>query len=583
LRLVRARIRLAAATLPLVLLLGPSGASQAATRPITFYFGLARPEAAARAAFFAVEQPGSSSYRRFLSPARAAARYGASATIRARFLRAIRRHGFSARVDPSGVFARVTGAMTRFERVFGVRIVRGVGDGGVIGYGTRAVPTLPADLRPLVRDVVFSYLRQGSVGHTRQRPAAHAAASAGPRRTGSWTRGCAKAKRTGGFGYAQVRHAYGIDHLGTGAGAEVAILGLQEMPSGRDIADNEQCFGYAKLRSHTLLTDGQRPPITPGLFEPQEDLALVRGMAPAATLFFTQAWSGSASWFLGASQVLDEQRLPGSLSISYGICENDVRGTGPDVTPSTKAGANLLDSLMIRLGLAGVGTYASAGDSGSSCNGLPYSGVAWPASSPYVTSVGGTRLTLTGANRRRDEVVWNDLHWLSSSEGGGAGGGGFASKSLRGPYQRGLGLPGDRRAVPDVAAAASNFPGWPVALGGTWLIDGGTSAAAPLIASAMAVVSADLERRHLPAVGPANGLLYYLARHRPSAFWDVIHGNNRFFAKVPARVARRGYDLASGLGVPQFAEIARVMPSAAGQRVASRPAAAAPHPIGEQR
>ena len=137
--------------------------------------------------------------------------------------------------------------------------------------------------------------------------------------------------------------------------------------------------------------------------------------------------------------------------------------------------------------------------------------------------------------------------------------------------------------MPDVAAAASNFPGWPVALGGTWLIDGGTSAAAPLVASAMAVLSADLRRRHLPAVGPANGLFYYLARHRPSAFWDVIHGNNGFFAKVPAHVARRGYDLASGLGVPQFAEIARVMPAAAGQRVASRAAGAAPDPIGEQR
>ena len=101
---MRARIGLAAATVLLLLLLCPIGPSEAATRPITFYFGLARPEAAARAAFFAVEQPGSSSYRRFLSPARTAARYGASATVRARFLRAVRRYGFSARVDPSGVF-----------------------------------------------------------------------------------------------------------------------------------------------------------------------------------------------------------------------------------------------------------------------------------------------------------------------------------------------------------------------------------------------------------------------------------------------------------------------------------------------
>jgi subtilase family serine protease len=110
-------------------------------------------------------------------------------------------------------------------------------------------------------------------------------------------------------------------------------------------------------------------------------------MAPAASLTLAQAWSGSDQWFLGAAHVLDAPQLPDSFSISYGICENDVRGNGPDVTPSTRAGANLLDSLAVRLGLAGVGTYASAGDSGSSCNGLPYSGVAWPGSSPYVTAV----------------------------------------------------------------------------------------------------------------------------------------------------------------------------------------------------
>jgi subtilase family serine protease len=554
---MRVRIGLAAMVALPLLLSPPVGPAGAATPRITFYFGLTRPEAAARTAFFAVSRPGSSTYRRFLTPAATARRYGASATVRTRFLRAIRRLGFSARIDRSGVFARVAGTTARFERVFGVRIVRSVGDGGVVGYGTRSAPRLPGDLRPLVRDVVFSSLLQGA-----DKSAVRAAASARPRRTGSWTRGCAKAKRTGGFSYAQVRHAYGIDRLGRGADAAVAILGLDEIPSARDIADNERCFGYPKLRARTVLSDGQRPPVSPGLFEPQEDLALVRGMAPAASLIFTQAWPGSASWFLGASQILDGSHLPDSLSISYGICENDVRGTGPDATPATRAGANLLDSLVIRLGLAGVGTYASAGDSGSSCNGLPYTGVAWPASSPYVTAVGGTRLTLTGANRRRDEVVWNDLRWLSAFNGGGAGGGGFSSRSRRAPYQRGLGLAGDRRAVPDVAAAASSFPGWPVVLGGHWVIDGGTSAAAPLVAAAMAVLSGNLERRHLPPVGPGNGLLYDLARRHPSALWDVVHGNNGFYRRVPAHHARRGYDLASGLGVPQFAEIAHVMPPA---------------------
>ena len=351
----------------------------------------------------------------------------------------------------------------------------------------------------------------------------------------------------------------------------MAILGLAEKPAAQDITDNARCFGYSRLRSRTLLTDGQTYPVSSGLFEPQEDLALARGMAPAASLTFAQAWPGSEQWFLGAARVLDTGRLPDSFSISYGICENDVRGTGPEVNPSTRAGANLLDSLVIRLGLAGVGTYASAGDSGSSCNGLPYSGVAWPASSPYVTAVGGTRLTLTHANQRRDEVVWNDLRWTSPANGGGAGGGGLAARSPRPPFQLGLAIPRGGRAVPDVAAAASSFPGWPVSLGGHWEVDGGTSAAAPLVASAMAVISSNLRRHHRPPVGPADGLLYYLAQRAPAALWDVVHGNNGFFRRVPAHFARRGYDLASGLGVPQFAQIARDLPAPAGVRPVAPP------------
>jgi kumamolisin len=541
-------------------------AHPAASPRITFYFGLQRPEAQARRAFFAVQQPGSASYRRFLTPRQVAARYGASSSVRARFVRDIRRYGFSVRIDPSGVFARVSGSVALFQRVFKVRITQGMGDNPpVITYGTTKPLRLPSDLRPLVQDVVTSYLKQVKVGPSHVaavRPLGVADGSSGPTRTGTWTGGCAQAEATGGFSYDQVRDAYGIDQLGTGAGASIAILGLTEKPSARDIADNARCFAYQKLRSRTLLTDGETLPVPTGLFEPQEDLALARGMAPDASLIFTQAWSGSDMWFLGASQVLDGRQLPDSFSISYGICENDVRGNGPDVTPSTRAGANLLDSILVRLGLAGVGTYASAGDSGSSCNGLPYSGVAWPASSPFLTAVGGTRLTLGAANQRVDEVVWNDLQWTPASDGGGAGGGGFSLKSPRPPFQRGLGLRGNRRAVPDVSAAASSFPGWPVVLGGHWVIDAGTSAAAPLVAAAMAVVSADLQRHHLPPVGPADGLFYYLAKCRPSAFFDVVQGNNGFFRKVPARYAKPGYDLASGLGVPQFAQVAQLIPAA---------------------
>ncbi|MGO9961528.1 MAG: hypothetical protein ACLP50_37075 [Solirubrobacteraceae bacterium] len=157
--------------------------------------------------------------------------------------------------------------------------------------------------------------------------------------------------------------------------------------------------------------------------------------------------------------------------------------------------------------------------------------------------------------------MWNDLQYESASNGGGAGGGGYSVASPRPPFQNGLGLYGRARAVPDVSAVASQFPGWPVALGGNWVTDGGTSGSAPLVATAMAILTADQKQRHEPPVGPGDGLFYRLAPTVPATFFDVVSGNNSYLRRVPAFQAKPGYDLASGLGVPQFAAIAASLPA----------------------
>jgi hypothetical protein len=159
----------------------------------------------------------------------------------------------------------------------------------------------------------------------------------------------------------------------------VAILNVGEGVTAQDIAENARCFGYGPVMTRTLLTDGQARPFGRASFEPQEDLALVRGMAPGMrALTFTQVWGVPGLWFLGASQVLDAPNAPGALSISYGECERAIRG--PRADPASRAGANLLDSLLVRLGLAGVGAFASSGDFGTSCDGEHFKGIAWPGS-----------------------------------------------------------------------------------------------------------------------------------------------------------------------------------------------------------
>ncbi len=546
------------------LMLCPGVAASTAASPprITFYFGLKRPEGAARSAFFSVQEPRSRSYRRFLRVGQAAQRYGASQSTRTAFARLLRHRGLSVRFDRSGVFARVSGTVVQLEHVFGVRITRVFSNApNVYIYSPAANGRLhlPAGLGHLVQDVVATYAHSAPANGGAARARAHLARRRPPKRTGTWTRGCRQAKATGAFSFGQVRRAYGIDQLGSGTGASVAILNLGEGVSAGDIAENARCFGYPKIRPRILRSDGQTGPFSQGTFEPEEDLAVVRGIAPGLrSLTFTQAWLTPQLWFLGVSNVLAAGRLPDSLSISYGECERDIRAKGS--TPLSRAGANLMDAVLVRLGLTGVGVYASSGDFGSSCNGRPYQGTAWPGSSPYLTAVGGTQLTLARDNRRAREVVWNDLKFESINNGAGAAGGGYSAVSARPPFQRGLRLPGTTRMTPDVSAVASEFPGWPVVLAGHWATDAGTSGSAPLVAAAMAIVSAGQRHRHRPPVGPANGLFYYLAGRVPSTIWDVVRGNNGYLRNVRGHVARRGYDLASGVGALRFAALSARLP-----------------------
>lgn len=554
--------RVLAAGLAAALIVCVAAAPAAARSPkISFYFGLERPEAKARAAFTAVAQPGSPTYRKFIGVRQAARRYGASPRTIRTLKRRARRHGFVARIDRSGVFARLTGTVRVFERTFRVRI-RSQIDNDVSArtwFVRRNRPLrVPRDLRPLVHEVVGVYARSARI---RRGGRARAAQAPGPPpgNAGTWTGGCNEARATGSYSFGQVRSAYGVDAAGGGAGASVALMNVGEGLPASDIRLGGQCFGLPLLRPRVLLTDGQARPFGFGSEEPQLDLAMVRGMAPGLrSLLLTQVWLTPDLWFLGAAQTLAAPSLPDTLSISYGVCERDVRGRRAG--QASRANADLFDALLVRLGLVGVGVFAASGDSGSTCNDEDFPGVAWPASSPYLTAVGGTRLVVDAANARVDEVVWNDLPWLSAANGGGAGGGGLSSASPRPPWQAGLPVAGRRRAAPDVSAHASLLPGWPVVLGDNWIEVGGTSAASPLVAGAMAALSARERAAGRPPIGPASGLFYSLAATTPDALFDVVSGNNGFDPKVPGIDAVPGYDMASGLGVPHFDQLAAALP-----------------------
>jgi subtilase family serine protease len=216
----------------------------------------------------------------------------------------------------------------------------------------------------------------------------------------------------------------------------------------------------------------------------------------------------------------------------------------------------VINAVLAMTALTGVSSFVAAGDSGSTTCGtsVPGTTLSYPAVSPFVTAVGGTRLTLGGGNIRVAETVWNDSSFGVKRAGGGA----LTRLQPRPAYQDGVNaLP--RRGVPDVSALADIVPGWPVVINSVLQTVGGTSGSTPFVAAATSLVAASERRAGRPPIGLANGW-FYRAASQPSTFFDVTQGNNDL-AGVGCCQATAGYDLASGLGVPNWAALPAMLPS----------------------
>ena len=232
----------------------------------------------------------------------------------------------------------------------------------------------------------------------------------------------------------------------------------------------------------------------------------------------------------------------------------------------------------------GVAITAAAGDYGYLNWDTPYPegrGLAsYPASSPHVIAVGGTRLSFTAEGGWAGESVWNGgAHTLVVSRG--AGGGGCSSRFPAPPWQ--LELPNwgsvgceSRRAVGDVSADADPYTGVAVydstpvrveegfeTLG--WGPIGGTSLASPLIAATFALAGGPDGTEY-----PASTLYESRVAH-PGTLHDIQSGSNGECAKAfepeglsgcteseealscsgeAICLAGPGYDGPSGVGTP---------------------------------
>ncbi len=331
--------------------------------------------------------------------------------------------------------------------------------------------------------------------------------------------------------------AYGFPE-GDGAGQTIAII---ELGGGYRAADLKTYFEGLGLKTPSVTAvsvDGGRnaPSGDPNSADGEVmlDIEVAGAVAPGAHIAVYFAPNTDAGFLNAVTQAThDTRRKPSVISISWGA---------PESAWTTQAMQNMTQAFQ-EAALLGVTVLCAAGDGGSADGAGGGAHADFPASSPYATGCGGTRLTVRDG-RITEETVWNDPR-------GGATGGGVSDVFDLPDYQRDANVPpsanpGGRvgRGVPDVAGVADPATGYKVRVDGQDTVIGGTSAVSPLWAGLVARLNAT---RGQP-VGFLNPLLYPLGTLR-----DITEGDNGDYRAGP------GWDACTGLGSPDGPKLAEAL------------------------
>jgi kumamolisin len=538
------------------------------TGEVTFYLSLPGSTTGLGQAVARVATPGSSQYRHFSSLDTAARQFGATDAQINTVAKSISTLGLQFAADPTRLFGRVTGSTQQWQTALGTPLPKQAATASSPFITYRLPQEIPDALQPtgtgllLPQALVYDPTAEGNRAPSGNRPTSTSgaantatptkAAEPWPVNTGTpLTANCSapllQQRRV--YTPQQMQTTYGVDPLRAHASGTPVItvldLGGGWLPSDLELAG--QCFGYAPPNVSQTQGDGVAAAIAQADDETSLDLQTAAAVAPGAQVRLVQATLGGI--LDGFSRALGDGRgVPDVISLSFGDCALAENRDLPAYTA-------VINAVLAMTALAGVSSFVAAGDSGSTTcgTGVPGTTLSYPAVSPFVTAVGGTRLTLGQGNTRVAETVWNDSVFGVS----GAGGGGVTRRQPRPAYQDGANTQ-NHRAVPDVSALAAISPGWPVVISSTLQTVGGTSGSTPFVAAATALVAASERKAGRPGVGLANGW-FYKAASQKLAFFDVIKGSNDL-AGVGCCQATAGYDPASGLGVPNWATLPATLP-----------------------
>jgi len=551
-----------------------------------------RHAAAAQALATVVSTPGVG-YRAGLTAAQWISQFGPSKADSDALVSFLTSNGFTISAVPaSREYVVFRGTADQFDATFGAGIHR-FAHGGTSLLAPSKVPTLPASIAGKVSGLSLDQARllthpnsikQGDLPDQAEPKALGRQAQAAPLVTtpcssyygqNTVTVPAAYGKTQYptyicGYTPAQMRAAYGIAGIPqTGAGQTIAIIDAYASPTiVSDVNTYSAALGEPGL---TAATYQQIVP-TPDQFVDKEacqepsgwqgeqtlDVESAHGLAPGAKILYVGGFNCGGGLDVAMSKVLD-----GNLS---NIVSNSYGDLGEDVPADVIAGET---NLYLQAAGEGIGLYFSSGDNGDETpNGLPAQ-PDFPASSPWVTAVGGTSLGIDQHGKIAMETGWGDtldkivadptaptgLGYIAPLPGtifGGGAGGGRSTVFAQPSYQRGV-VPGSlaqgKRVSPDIAALADPYTGFLIGISPINDDDalttdpfenetyGGTSLASPMTAAMIALVQQATHSR----IGFANPTLYAVDRVLPSSFRDVKPQNPPAALAYTGRVSGNSY------------------------------------------
>lgn len=384
----------------------------------------------------------------------------------------------------------------------------------------------------------------------------------------------------------ELRQAYGltsvIDGGITGKGETIAIINSFGSPTAlEDLKKFDKDYGLPDPPSFEQIApigsvpfDSNNIPQLQWAMETSLDVQWAHAMAPGANIVVLTSPVDQNSGVQGLPEFLQLEQY--AISHHYRIISQS--WLSPENSLFTPDGEKVLNDFNTFYQNAveedDATFFSSSGDSGSTLGdenhvAYPFPAVGFPASSPWVTTVGGTSLSTDADGNYQSEEVWNSNHGQPAAPNSIpvlASGGGISQYFDIPEYQK-ANLPqsvletlNGHRGLPDVSAVADPTTGVPIYMGflagvedfsgnGYYDIGGGTSLSTPLWAGFLA----DASQYAGHPIKQLNNKLYQLGHDQETyanVFHDITVGNNIALSTIPGYEATEGWDMTTGWGTP---------------------------------